>query len=280
VTPIKLCADDYGLSEGVSVGIRSALAAQRLSATSAITTRPHWPQAARALNELGHRAEIGLHLNLSLGGPLSAMPDFAPTAFPAIGKIITRARAGTLPEAEIRAEIARQLNAFEDAMGCAPDFVDGHQHVHVLPFIRTWLMEELSQRQLPEHFWIRDSGDAFWRILWRGKQWAKALVVSYLAHGFDALCAEYGFNTNGSFAGYSAFASTGDYRLEFAAALCARGPRHLIMCHPGHVDDELASLDPVLISREIELAFLLSDDFNAALTHAHATLALRGDEWL
>jgi hypothetical protein len=30
------------------------------------------------------------------------------------------------------------------------------------------------------------------------------------------------------------------------------------MCHPGHVDEELRSLDPVTITREQELAFLLS----------------------
>jgi predicted glycoside hydrolase/deacetylase ChbG (UPF0249 family) len=30
------------------------------------------------------------------------------------------------------------------------------------------------------------------------------------------------------------------------------------MCHPGHVDEELCKLDPVTITREQELAFLLS----------------------
>ncbi|MGE0195710.1 MAG: hypothetical protein AB7P48_08810, partial [Methylocystis sp.] len=32
----------------------------------------------------------------------------------------------------------------------------------------------------------------------------------------------------------------------------------LIMCHPGHVDEDLRKLDPVTITREQELAFLLS----------------------
>jgi predicted glycoside hydrolase/deacetylase ChbG (UPF0249 family) len=226
------------------------------------------------------KAEIGLHLNLSLGNPLSAMPAFAAQNFPSIGAIIKAARAGHLPEVEIRTEIARQLDAFEAAMGSAPDFVDGHQHVHVLPFIRTWLLEELSQRQLPQHFWLRDSGDALWRILWRGTQWPKALLVSYLARHFAQDCAAYGFATNGSFAGFSAFDSGGDYREEFAAALRARGPRHLIMCHPGHVDDELAALDRVLITRESELAFLLSDDFLTCLNQHQAQLAFVGDQWL
>ena len=47
-------------------------------------------------------------------------------------------------------------------------------------------------------------------------------------------------------------------RRRFETYLRAPGRRHLIMCHPGHVDDELKTLDPVTITREQELAFLLS----------------------
>jgi predicted glycoside hydrolase/deacetylase ChbG (UPF0249 family) len=45
------------------------------------------------------------------------------------------------------------------------------------------------------------------------------------------------------------------------------------MCHPGHVDDELARLDPVTQSRETELAFLLSDRFEDVMGAAKARLA-------
>jgi hypothetical protein len=36
----------------------------------------------------------------------------------------------------------------------------------------------------------------------------------------------------------------------------APGPAHLVMCHPGHVDAELAALDPVVGRREDELRAL------------------------
>jgi hypothetical protein len=51
------------------------------------------------------------------------------------------------------------------------------------------------------------------------------------------------------------------------------------MCHPGHVDDELAALDPVLVTRETELAFLLSDDFTKMLAAKDMRLMQRGDDW-
>jgi predicted glycoside hydrolase/deacetylase ChbG (UPF0249 family) len=34
------------------------------------------------------------------------------------------------------------------------------------------------------------------------------------------------------------------------------GQRHLVMCHPGHVDDTLRRLDPVVESRETEFLVL------------------------
>ena len=45
------------------------------------------------------------------------------------------------------------------------------------------------------------------------------------------------------------------------------------MCHPGIVDDELRSLDPVVETREQELAFLLSSDFRSLLERRGARLA-------
>ncbi len=275
LTPFKLCADDYGVSPAVTAGILEALSARRLTATSAITTRPGWAAAAAAFAPVAGYAEIGLHLNLTLGTPLGAMPIFAPNGLPAVGAVIRAARAGTLPEVEIRAEIARQFDAFEQAMGRAPDFVDGHQHVQVLPNIRLWLLQEMARRGYAGRVWLRDSSDTPLRILARHHQLIKAAAVTFFAYGFARDAAAMGFTTNIGFSGFSAFDESADYGAEFSKALIALGPNHLVMCHPGHVDAELASLDPVLGSREKELAFLLSDRFTQTLQKANACLKFK-----
>ena len=47
------------------------------------------------------------------------------------------------------AEIAAQWQRFVTVMGRAPDFIDGHQHVHILPQVRHALIEYLAaQRNL------------------------------------------------------------------------------------------------------------------------------------
>jgi len=242
-----LCADDYAMTAGISRGILEALALGRLSATGAMTNRPHWPVFARELAAFDGRADLGVHLTLTCAAPLTAMPAFAPGGvLPALPEVIRAGLTGRLPVGELAAEIEAQLAAFEQAMGRIPDFIDG-------PYIRV-------------------SGDAMARILARRQFLPKAMQVKQLSAGFAAKLAEAGFAANDGFAGFSAFDAAADYGAQFASYLAAPGPRHLVMCHPGHVDGELATLDPVLGSREAELAFLKSPAFTECCDRAGARL--------
>jgi len=47
----------------------------------------------------------------------------------------------------------------------------------------------------------------------------------------------------------------------------------LIMCHPGFVDAQLESLDPLTDLREREYAYLVGNDFLATLASHRAALA-------
>ena len=269
-----LCADDFALSPAVSRGIVEALAAGRISATGAMTTRPSWPEAAASLHAFAHRADIGLHLNLTAGVPLTRMPQFAASgAMPALRSVLAQARARRLPEGELRGEIDAQLDAFTASMGRAPDFLDGHQHVQLLPGVRDWVFDALDKRNLAGKAYLRDGADRLSAILRRGAQLPKALYVARLARGFGAAAKARGFATNSGFAGFSGFDPGVDPMPAFARYLTAPGARHLVMCHPGYVDAELASLDAVTQARARELAFLLSDAFPALLARKGAALA-------
>jgi hypothetical protein len=266
IETIAICADDYALSHGVSAGILEAVGAGRVSAVSALVNGPRWPALGCELIRRAVDADIGLHFNLTLGKPLSLMPKFAPKGtFPQISEVVRASMRGKLPMDEIRVEIDRQLDRFEAVMDRLPDFVDGHQHVHVLPYIRHALLDALQARGLAGKMWLRDAGDWPHRILLRRADAKKALAVRALATGFRRDVKRRGFVTNRGFAGFSDFNPGQDYGKRFASYLRARGGRHLIMCHPGHVDQELRQLDPVTVTREQELAFLLSQQFSEML---------------
>ena len=273
--PLILCADDYALSPGVTRGILAALEAQRINATGAMTNRPLWKEAARDVMAYAERADIGLHLNFTLGSPLGGMAKLAPNGeLPKLGAFLKAARAGTLPREEIRAEIARQLDAFEDATGRAPAFIDGHQHVQVFPVMREALFDEVVRRGYAGKVWLRDSSDSLIAILLRHVEITKALVVAWLARGFAQEAARFGFTTNEGFAGFSAFDVARDYGKDFARYCTHQSERPLIMCHPGYLDEDPNAGDEVTASREAELRFLLSDDFTKKLEAAGLELHL------
>ena len=254
------------MTAGVSVGILDLAEAGRLSATSVMVNRPHLPDYSRQLSALAQKLDIGLHLNLTLGAPLERMPGIAPSgSFPSIGAITSAALRGNFDRAEVKREIESQLSRFEDEFQRAPDFVDGHQHVHALPRIRTLLVDTISIRYGKAKPYLRDPSDKLAAISRRGVAVRKALMVGALAKGLRTLAAHHHIQTNDGFAGFSPFDPGRSYSDDFNSYLIKPGRRHLIMCHPGRVDDELRALDPVVDTRPQELSFMLSDRFGDML---------------
>jgi len=257
---IVLCADDYALTEGVSRAVGELAAARRLSATSVMVTTRHWPATAPRLRIHRGRLAIGLHLNLTLGSPLGAMPRLAQAnAFPKRNALIARALLGLVDPAEIGAEIERQLDAFEKGLGFPPDHVDGHEHVHVLSGVRQPLFEVLSSRYRGAKPLIRDPSDRPSSIAARGTSRGKATIVGTLALRFDAGARRVGLPTNEGFSGFSDFDLGKPYAQELADALTRTGPRHIVMCHPGHPDADLEAVDPVVERRRMEYEALMRD---------------------
>ncbi len=272
--PVALCADDYGLSHGVSVGILKALSAGVLTAVSAIVTGARWPAMGRDLVRNDQDADLGLHLNLTLGRPLGPMATLAQKGlFPPVNVLVRQSVLGRLPADEIRAEIDRQLDRFEAVIGRPPDHVDGHHHVHMLKGVREPLLEALVARGLAGRVWLRNAGDAPHRIALRRAHAGKALTVRSLGAGFERAAKPQGFKLNDGFAGFSSFRADRDYAVAFESYLRAPGPRHLIMCHPGHVDDDLRAQERVTTTRAQELAYLLSPRLPEILERRHMRLA-------
>lgn len=255
-----LSADDYALSPAVSAGIEDLARAGRLSSTTALVTTRTWDRSGADAARLRNYAALGLHLNLTLGGPLGPMPRHAPGGrFPAISDWIRRSLTGRVDGAEVEAEITRQFDRFEAVAGAQPDLVDGHHHVHALPVIRHALARVVARRYggatIPL---MRVPGDSPLRILRRRAAVPKALLIAGLSAGSSATFHATGAPVNQGFAGFSAFDRAIPFAQELAGFTTAPGPFHMVMCHPGHTDDELAALDPVFERREDEFAALMA----------------------
>ncbi|WP_127902447.1 ChbG/HpnK family deacetylase [Solirhodobacter olei] len=253
-----LIADDFGLTPDVSAGIAELARAGRLSGTSALVTIAGWSEGGPDVHAVRDAISLGLHINLTLGTPLGVMPDHAPGGrLPPVSHWIARAFTGRIIEAEVEAEIDRQFEAFEEAVGAPPDHVDGHHHIHALPGIRSALVRTLRRRfpngRLPL---VRLPGDRASRILARRASVPKALLVATLSVRARAALRAVAAPTNDGFSGFSGFRLGHPFADELARFASVPGPAHLVMCHPGHIDADAPTGDPVEHRRAEELAAL------------------------
>lgn len=255
--PIVVCADDYGLTPGVGRGIRELLLAGRISATSVMTVTPDWPQEAAALGALAIEADIGLHLTLTDHRPLGPMPKLAPSGkLPPLGEVYRAAVLRRLPLDEIAAELDRQLQAFIDHRGRSPSHIDGHHHVHQLPGVRD-LVIEAAARFAPTRVWVRCCDEPLARLTRRGIAIAKASVIGAFGPGVRRRAEARRVVVNVGFSGVYDFLTERRGTDElFAGFVDGAGPGHLVMCHPGYVDEALLGLDPMTAARRREFDYL------------------------
>jgi predicted glycoside hydrolase/deacetylase ChbG (UPF0249 family) len=272
---IWLCADDYGISTAVNVAIRDLGVRRRLNATSVMVVAPSFHRSeAHALDVLNTgmaRVAIGLHLTLTAPfRPLSA--TYRPVgegSFLSLPVTLARAFLHRLSHAALVAEIAAQLRMFVHTFGRPPDFIDGHQHVHLFPQIREALLE-VAKTNAPGA-WLRQCGRVPPRSFSFGDR--KAWLLDHLSHDFRQRADALGLRTNPAFAGAYGFRADADFSALFAGFLDRLPDGGLIMCHPGFVDADLQRLDPLTTLREREYAFLAGKAFPELLASHGVALA-------
>ncbi len=257
-----LCADDYALAPGVSRGILRLIERGRLTATSCMTVSRFWPEHSGWLKPHADTADVGIHLTLTALRPLGPMPQLCPDGrFPDIRDLTVASWLGRLDRGEIAAELARQLDAFEQHFGRPPALVDGHQHVHQLPVVRDAVLELWKRRLSDSGAWLRLTDEPMSAVFARGVERTKAAIISVLGHAFGRMVRAQKLPANDSFTGVHDFSGRVPYGQMFERFLARAGDRHLVMCHPGYVDDDLKSVDDVTAAREEELAFFESAAF-------------------
>jgi predicted glycoside hydrolase/deacetylase ChbG (UPF0249 family) len=274
---IVLCADDYGISPSVNAAIRDLIARGRINATSVMVVAPTFHRSeAVALNRLlthGARAAIGLHLTLT--APFRPLTEgFAPLrngAFPSLAMMLARGCLHRLDRTALRAEIASQVRMFTHTFGRAPDFIDGHRHVHLIPLVRDTLLA--VAKEMAPNAWVRQCGRIGKRSIAERMKDPKSLPLELLSQRFRERAAAVGVRTNPAFAGTYTFNDTAEFAALFPRFLDKLPDGSVVMCHPGFVDAELRRLDPLTTLREREHAFFASDAFPKLLASHGVSLA-------
>lgn len=259
---IRLIADDYGLAPGVSGAILELIERGRLTGTGCMTGFPEWAEAAARIRPFRGRAAIGLHLTLTdqlaVTGPSSLAPD---GRLPRLASLALPMRRERIDERDVHAELDAQYDRLVEALAGAPDYIDGHQHVHFLPMVRSWLL-------------ARFGGSARKPAL-RGAPGfpgldaaAKTAAVAALAAGFNRSMQRAGFSVMTPLSGIYDWRRPEKFASTLRGAIDTLPERGVFMCHPGHVDDILRARDPMQAVREAEYGVLSSRDFGDILDKA------------
>jgi predicted glycoside hydrolase/deacetylase ChbG (UPF0249 family) len=265
-----LCADDYGIAPGVNAAIRELIGRGRLNATSVMVVAPSCTRDEINALTCAGKAALGLHLTLTAPfRPLAA--DFRPLAqgaFHPLPAMLRLALLRQLDRAALAREVEAQIEAFAQAFGRPPDFIDGHQHVHLFPQVRDAVLE--GARRLAPGAWVRQAVST---TPWRARlNDPKGLLVDALSRAVRKRASELRIRTNPAFAGTYTYRSDADFARLFPTFLEGLPKGGLVMCHPGHVDDELKRLDPLTTIREREYAYLSGDAFPEVLKAHDLTL--------
>lgn len=259
---IAVCADDFGADRAINAAIVELASRGRLSATSVLVDAPGARLAAAELQGLD--LDVGLHLNLT-----ECLGDLSSDDVQPLKTLILRSHLARLDPAWVRRSIDRQLDRFQTLFSRAPDYVDGHLHVHQLPVVRDALLAALRARAEQPHVWLRDtrplpgiaSGQA---IGDRFKSW----VIGHLGMSQLARAARrQGLSLNQGFAGVYDFSRPYPPFLDMMSHWLSRcGPRALIMTHPAR---RVVANDPIGWSRVREYEGLVSDRFAQLLSDQH-----------
>ncbi|MBC7958060.1 MAG: ChbG/HpnK family deacetylase [Cytophagales bacterium] len=265
---LTLCADDFGLSSGISRGIAMLARAQRLSAVSCITNAPHWREAAPLLRELPATVTVGLHFNLTEGQPLSRELAREWPTLPSLPRLLLLSHLHQLPVAALRVEWQAQLDAFVQATGRAPQMVDGHQHVHHLPALRQVVLDGIAP--MAPRPAVRNTA----RLLGPGFAFKRFVIEHTGGRALKRELVRRGLRHNAALLGAYDFVTT-DYRRLMRQWLAEVPPEGgLLFCHPAEVAD---AGDAIGDARLREFAYLEGNAFAADLAEAKVTL---GAAWV
>jgi len=201
-------ADDFGMNRAVTDGIMRGFEHGLITATSLLANAPDAARAIREwqrlqtiveagrlpstavrrdLQEPHAPLELGVHLNLTQGRPLtrsypSELLD-ARGCFPGIGRLFATLYRRRRPyEAAVLAELAAQVEFLRDH-GHRPTHLNGHQYIELLPGVRPAVRELLERHQIPALRLARERGLLQSTVLheFRPANWCVARVKRYYA---------------------------------------------------------------------------------------------------
>lgn len=147
-------ADDFGLCEEITHGIIKAYQGGIVTATSVAVNGGYFHASAGVLKDSG--IDAGIHLTFVGGekpvsGPVDGLVDDNGMFLKNYREIIPRLVSGKFNKNALKKELYEQISILKDA-GVHISHIDSHQHLHLLPSVKTIILDIADQFKIK---WIR-----------------------------------------------------------------------------------------------------------------------------
>ena len=259
--PIQMIinADDYGYYPCVTRGILEAVAAGTVTATGILANGPQLEEQIAWTCEY-ENLDLGIHLNLTSRNPLTyrmaeqlgKWEGQFPGVFAMTGELVS----GRVGLDSVRAEWSAQIETVIN-YGIKPQFLNSHEHIHMLPNLYLLTKELAEKYQIPQ---LRLT-----RAEWVPPLGFSAVLRNVLLQAMATVSGQRMVAELPIFIGLGRSGKLDLAYLRKRVATLKPGATYELMCHPGHFDPaEIA--DPRLLSYhawEDELALLTGPGIKA-----------------
>jgi len=236
----QIIADDLGLYPSVNDGIIFLLRENKIAGASLMANGQAFDDAIAKCLEV-ENLNIGAHLVLVEEKPLTSM------VFPGNHKIFfIKYILGLIKLSDIEREFRAQLNKIINA-GINPQFINSHQHLHLLPGITDIVIKLAQEYQIPyirvatEIVFIPRSWYKYDNLFYKFFRFGQLLFLKFLSDVAKRKIKKAGFQCNDFFVGFINAGNLSKNDVEMAQKLAEKYPDKIVElgCHPGYENETL-----------------------------------------
>lgn len=201
MTRLIINADDFGMSEGVTLGILKAHKDGVLRSTTLMVGMPYATQAAELAKKCPD-LHVGIHFTLSAGKPVLDPKDI-PSLVDEKGYFHSQSwhkinkekpiEEDELNYEEVYRELEAQFNRFVDIMGRLPDHIDSHHFTSSYPRVHEQAKKFAYQYDLPVRYTHDYIESNYEKVEFSNRFYAGNVSIEYFTKDFDNMLSKEAF---------------------------------------------------------------------------------------
>ena len=171
---MSLCVDDFGATKGVNNAVEKLCSSGILDRAALMVNGCEFKSAVKVAQK-NSGLSVGLHLVLTDLEPVgSSFKKAGMTTLPSRRNLLFGLLSGKLTKQMLMEEATAQMDRIHNS-GIKVDFINGHQHVHVLPIVNEVIINIAIENRCS----IRNLSSGIYTSLFPLKNYAKRIATNF-----------------------------------------------------------------------------------------------------